>query len=401
MGKKKIKIHTTIHYLMLYMLLLANGSRIWVVTARRNGTFAYAIEMAIILIAIFCAVVKRKKYNFRYSWTELLVLLAFVIFVRFTSGGVGIAIILEWAAYLLLTHITIEYDSKYVMQRYVNIVYFIAGISLIGFFLQIIQPQILQKILPAYESNFSTYAGMSGMTVLRKAQTAWGKFLFTFDERQITRNVGIFSEPGVYQIVLNAAIFILLYMKEHLNFNRKQYNRRIVILIIALITSQSVTGYISLIILLFTYVVANQREKGTSASRRIITVITFVLSLAVIIDFGVRGDDSLTYRLFLQRLFNEQGRIDLSVSSGLYRMGTIGTSVSLMINNPLGIGYDSANATIQSAMAGSTGAIILITGAALGIIPLLVIIYWIFSPVIKSTVRSSIYLFPINFVVMV
>lgn len=380
----KVKKSSIIHYLLLYLLLLLNGSRIWIVTARRNSTIATAIQLFIIVLAFCFMLSKPKKFNFKYSLAELGLLALFIVFVRFKSGGVGIFSLIEWAAYLLLAHIIVLYDTKNVMQRFVNIVYVFAAISIIGYILQIAFPSVLQSILPSYESNFSAYAGMSGQTILYRAQTAWGRFIFTFDERQITRNVGLFSEPGVYQIVLNSALFILLFMRGTTSFNAKQYRRRLIVLIAALLTSQSVTGYIGFIVLLLFYVASKQNEQGASGTRRFITVLGFVILLFVAIDYSIRGTSSLTYNVFLGRLFNSQGRIDLSVSSGMYRMGTIGTSLQLIVSHPLGMGYDAANNAIQLAFSGSSGAIILITGAALGIIPLLSIIIWTVYPIIHS-----------------
>lgn len=380
----KIKKSSIIHYLLLYFLLLFNGSRIWIVTARRERTIAIAIQLFVVILALCFKLSKPKKYNFKYSLIELGVLALFIIFVRIRSGGVGISSLIEWAAYLLLAQITVLFDTKNVMQRFVNIVYVFATISIIGYVLQISFPSVLQSILPAYESNFSAYAGMSGQTILYRVQTAWGRFLFTFDERQITRNVGLFSEPGVYQIVLNSALFILLFMRGTTSFNAKQYRRRLIVLVIALLTSQSVTGYIGFIVLLLFYVVSKQNEKGDSGTKRFITVLGFMLLLFIVIDYSIRSTSSLTYNVFLSRLFNSQGRIDLSASSGIYRLRTIETSLQLIFSHPLGMGYDAANNAIQVAFSGSSGAIILITGAALGIISLLSIIIWTVYPIIRS-----------------
>jgi hypothetical protein len=74
-----------------------------------------------------------------------------------------------------------------------------------------------------------------------------------------SRNSGMFWEPGAYQGFLNLALLFLLKMD---NINRKKL--RFLILILGVLSTQSTTGYIVMMLVLYVYVVDNKRIKGAA-----------------------------------------------------------------------------------------------------------------------------------------
>ena len=206
--------------------------------------------------------------------------------------------------------------------------------------------------------------------------------MFTMDERHITKNLGIYSEPGGYQIVLNSAIYVLLYMRSFLSIDEVKIRHILSVLIVAIITCQSTTGYLGLGVLLIGHLFTKQRE--AISQRRKIRLTIFIVTILLGVDYLFNGQESLIGSVVLSKIFGNGNILDLSGSTGIYRIGSIVASVTCMVQNPLGVGYDNINRIVQNNFAGSAGAILMITGAALGVTALLVFIGWTISPILRS-----------------
>lgn len=378
----KLERNKILQYISLYGLLLLCGSKVWVITQKRETTITLAIEVIVISIGVLMTLRPTMKKNHARDFLFLALIAIIVIFVRIRSGGAGISVLLEWGLYIFCVRITLEIDVNNFLDRYIWIIYVFAIISLIGFAIQIISPDLIKTIFVRYDSNFSEYAGWVNGQATYNAQSAWGKFLFTMDERHSTKNLGIYSEPGCYQIVLNSALYVILFMKDFISLDERKINRITIVLIVAIITCQSTTGYLSLGILLICYLFDSKRE-GTSQRGRIGFSISIVLVLLGL-DYILNGTDSLLGSVIFSKLFGSGTSIDLSGGTGIYRIGSIFSSIVSMIQHPLGVGYDEIYTLIQTNLSGSAGAILIVTGAALGIPALIVFIWWTISPIVGS-----------------
>lgn len=78
---------------------------------------------------------------------------------------------------------------------------------------------------------------------------------------ELTRNNGIFNEPGLYQMVLNTALYFTMFFPEQLKCGAKKQERYMLILIIAIVTCQSTTGYLSLGAIIVGYLMTKQKGK--------------------------------------------------------------------------------------------------------------------------------------------
>lgn len=373
-------------YISIYLCLLLSGSRFWAITQHRNTTSMYIIEFMVIFTYACCLIYNQKKYRLNFSVLLIILLTFSVVFTRLSVGGVGIEVLLEWTTYISLATIAVLSNVNRFLERFLKVVLFIALISIIGYFFQMFQPSILKAILPQYDSNFSYSVWGDGYTGEIFPYHAWGKFLFSFDEMHRFKNVGIFSEPGCFQIVLNSALFILLFLPNYIG---KDIQRRkawyFCILSIAVVTCQSTTGYIGYFSILLIYLI--KRSNGENKIRQRILFVLVVLFLTLAIDFSINGSRSLFYSAIVNKLVADSGGLSVSAGSGVYRMNTIITCISSMLNHPFGVGYDVINASISSTWEdGGAGAILLNTGAALGIPTILVFILWTLYPVFKSTI---------------
>lgn len=89
----------------------------------------------------------------------------------------------------------------------------------------------------------------------------------------ITRNCGMFWEPGAYQGFL--LLVFLLYISEIKSFY-KCYRRECVILFLAILSTQSTTGYVVFAIFLFLVIVKNIKSKITKIA---VVLVMFVIAL--------------------------------------------------------------------------------------------------------------------------
>lgn len=381
--KIKINKRTLIQYIMIYMILVFNGSRLLSIMLEENYNILYGIEIGFVLLGIFLAFVK-KAYRNQYVYLYIVLSLCSIIVTRLLVGGVGLTIWLEWTLYILITYIAIQINVNTFLRNYISFVYVLAFISLIFYSIQLVNPDMLKVVFNEYNSGFTHTIWESGSVYTVIPYKSWGAILYNMREGEMNRNLGIFTEPGVYQIVLNSAMFILLFMKEKVEFCNKKYKRKIAVIILAIITCQSTTGYIGAIIIIMGFFCDQRRNYKQREMRRNISLFTILVVIILFINHLVMGEESLVSVSLLSKLFGVNGKFSLIESTGLYRISVIITSVNSMIKNPLGIGFDSANELIQETLAGSAGAVIFVTGAALGIFMFLGIFVWTLYPIIKS-----------------
>lgn len=370
-------------YILIYLIFIMTGSRVWCNAFSRTPQIALGIEFFVLSIFVVKRVTQRSVYRCQYNELLIVFLLGVVAFVRFNVGGAGITVWLEWCTYICVAWMAIAISPDTFRDRFVRMVYIFALISLVGFIFQTMFPAAIKSILPQYDSNFSYNIWTSGSNYNTYSYKAWGRFFFSFDEMHSTKNVGIYSEPGCHQIVLNTALFILLFLPQFgQTISDKKMVRYFTVISMALITCQSTTGYIAYLTILLTYLISQKAVLNKYQNRIAIVVICFGLLIAV--DYYINGTSSLIYRGVLSKLFSKSNQFDITASTGAYRLGTIISSISTMINHPLGVGYDQANMIISNYMQGSAGAVLLVTGAAIGVVPMLIIIWWTIYPVFKN-----------------
>ena len=174
---------------------------------------------------------------------------------------------------------------------------------------------------------------------------------YTFSYKSVPRMMGLFWEPGVYQIYQNFALFLYIYLGKN---NKKQ----LAVLLISILFTQSTTGYMMAI--MFVAIMIIRSRKFTKES---LYIATFVMAMIAIIGIGsvllykrattniigdsymVRMSDTITaFRLFLQkpifgfgfyntepfmRLIGHAGGNSNGLLTVLYTMGLFG--ITLMV----------------------------------------------------------------------
>jgi hypothetical protein len=378
----KIKIDKTAigQYMLIYFIIMSTGSTLY-------RTYAYTFNIVMLLLSCYFLIVKkiRIKHNVYFY---LIFIITSALFVRtINDGGVGYKGILSWAAKILITYVAIRYNEKKFLTRFIKEVIVFGLISLIiwGLCLYNVNMMIGLTKVKYIMTTYSTY---------------YGGILYIIRPAELTRNNGIFNEPGLYQIVLCTAIFCLLFFRRLLYMSQKEITRSLILLSGILLTTQSTTGYISYAVMLGAYILINNDRY---LKNKIIILITLGI-VFVFIDFIIRGENSLISSIVFAKLSATGITSTLIVSSsGSARVAKIVVSIQSILVHPFGIGFDKFdNLLIDKGyvnfwgMITATGAYLFQFMAVMGIIPLVVTVYWIFKQVYvnnRSNIVLAVYIF--------
>ena len=207
---------------------------------------------------------------------------------------------------------------------------FLAVISLIGFCIVSIEPNILKKLMIEHKEIMNTYWSSYSVSL-------YGGILFAFSSAT-ARNIGIFHEPGLYQIVLNSALYLMLFKRDKLNITNKQYNVFLVVLVITLLSTMSTTGIIGMMALFCVYFVF-YKEK---TNRKIKGLLLATIICAIIVSYFSGGSGYLDKYVF-SKIFSDGGQIDFSNSTGSSRILSLISDLSIFRQHIFGIGYVNYN----------------------------------------------------------
>lgn len=299
-------------------------------------TMAYRTETVGVLVVftflyIFTRHIKLKKNQlFKFTILAITLLLNFAV----NSSGMTTANMMDYALIIvsmgciamLASGITLDKFK----ERYIVIMDAIGIISLICFYIQ-----MTNKALVVQLANSNLVNGY-----LISPFHTWGwTYIFA-------RNAGPFWEPGAFQGYLLLAILFILNER-----NIQLYKKSLVILVTAIITTMSTTGYILLAITMCYYVVIywNQSIKKTKDKIMMIVKVVSIMLLAIIVvsyigssnvvsnkfsadnqSFTIRMMDlKYGWGIISQKLFTGFGISSSSLVRALEYYGMSGNSVGL------------------------------------------------------------------------
>lgn len=367
--------------MLTYLVIILNQT---------NISEIYLTKYSFIILAIFTGLLFLKsKKMFTWSLICLIPLTIVMLLLRFTVGGIGVGAVITFACSIVACSYLIAYNKKYTLTVFVRVCTFMAGVSVVLWLFCLLFPDVWTYIVPQYQSLMDYRIYMDSTQYTTEYYTANGLFLYSMRQVDYRRNAGIFTEPGVYQMVLNTALFVLIFMKDKLlNLTDKKIKKYVLIILITLITTQSTTGYIGgLLILLFG--MFTNIDISKSLRRTILT--GFLLASGLLLyDYIQRGTDSLFSVAIVEKLFGpESGFSAITVGSGGARLGTIFLALQSIMQHPFGIGYNNFGVLLNTELTGYVAASIVTFGAVWGVFTLAFVLWWLFSPVKKSEIAIS------------
>ena len=174
-------------------------------------------------------------------------------------------------AYLVLKIIGVSF-----FKRIENIVYFLTLFSLPIFFYQLYNPDFFFGLGPL----------LNQYTILeQQMEGGWYIGIYMFSGWAFERNSGFMWEPGAFAFMLILAIFF------RLSYNNYKFDKRIIVYIVAILTTFSTMGYIVTFLLIMFFL---SRKKSLLIY---VYVIPLFISLAVysINEFEFLGDKLIEY----------------------------------------------------------------------------------------------------------
>lgn len=295
-------------------------------------------------------------------------------------GGAGPGTFFKFSSTILLISFSITINNKSFPTRFLRLITVLAMMSMLVYVLRMVIPGFYYMLpLKEFESQGTYYSMLTAGQVPYHTK---GVLFFSIREAE-ARNIGIFTEPGVYQGVLNGALFYVLFLTDRLNMGRREVTRIAVILLATLVTCGSTTGYVTFAVLFAAFLLSRLGDSETSLRSRLILVAVALLSL-FLLDFFLRGEKSFLVENVIDKIFiGENGSADLSAGNSGARLDSVLASLSSLSEHPFGVGFDAFQAYKAQ---GAVGAGMFSYTASLGLPFAAITLYWLFAPVFQAEI---------------
>lgn len=361
-----------LQYIMIYLAAHMTGSFFY------NTNMMHVKELAIV-ISVILIIFRYIKLN-----NELLFVLIGIttgmIFSRILNSNIGIGSITDYVAPILFMYCASKIDEEKFCTRFIKFATLFAFMSIVFWLLATIAFPVFKNILSFISIKYQYSVGME----------VYDSFFYALMPDNWTgnpRNDGIYSEPAQFSILLNSAVWILLFAEDKVALSPKQIRKSFLILFITLATSQSTTGYICLGFMLLGFMLT---KKGYMS--KTIYKVAFVGLAIIFADYVIRGQESLLYSGLFGKVIDTNGVISLEAedSTGKYRIAAITKTWDLFLRRPWGWGVDYVSRYVDRYSMfgeGSAGGGFTNELARYGFLPIGIFVGWIFYRVYKNRMQ--------------
>lgn len=279
-----IKIHEDIfypiyEYFYLFVMVIYMAQMTPDTSRMIGGLSGNPIPLLIpIVLTIILLVRNPISFSHRRLWTFVGIMLcwSFAVcfkFHDFSSSNLSYYVFLFYAIFIAFIHIRVYGRDIFLIYEHIMVVF--AAISLVLWGVAVLAPPDMNLFRMFPETGF----GNNVLYLFNWMDPTKGQIYETY-----IRNAGCSWEPGRFSIMLVSAILINL-SREGITFRN---NRKVIILLLALISTMSTTGY-SITFLL--YVIFSLREIN---AKSILAFFLIALPLAIFIfSFDFMGDKIL------------------------------------------------------------------------------------------------------------
>lgn len=222
--------HSYLYFYFFVMILFAARA------VNITGSMVYYTgNIVSFLIPIILTIILLRKYPISFKCKELTATLIVISlwficqFIKYKSLNASLTFYLYYAIFIAYVHIKV-YGWK-IVRFYEDIVAHLSIFSLIGWGMQIVFPSLINSVM-----LFSSSAGtISGSSLIYSAGRDYSEAIVFF------RNAGFSWEPGMFASLLLIGIFFNLLLTR-MNLGIKA-NKKLYMMLFALITTQSTTGF--------------------------------------------------------------------------------------------------------------------------------------------------------------
>lgn len=269
------------------------------------------VTISLIVINIFH---KKLRIDKSFLLLEVLFLFCALLDIRNTTGGQSYSLVnLMYPTYFACGYFIVQkYDRKVFLHQYECVLFCLAILSLIGMSVYYINPSWIYSF-PTYVQNGATHHTLY-----------FFNYLFS-DGWMAVRNSGVAWEPGLFQLLLNIALYLAI--KEYDGTKRFI---RVLLYLVAIILTRSTIGYVIMIVNIFTLV----KERK----------LYIVLIIITVIALGASINEELAYQL----------QYKLMGSSAFYaRYEPLINAIKVTWYLPFGLGSTGYDELIRSINIGS------------------------------------------------
>lgn len=354
-----ISVRKILQLCFLYLMAMMTGTYYY-------NTYPLNVKYIVLLLAGGCVLLRYVKIS-NQTKLALICLIASILMSRMLSGGIGLAALLDFVCPLLLIECAYKVDEENFATRYVKFTVIFATASIVFFCLALANYNVFSTIMSLISRKYQ-YA--NGMTCYESFFYGYLPENWFFNQR----NDSIFSESAQYSIMLNSTLWILLFSKDSLKMSEKEKKRALTIVLIALVTCMSTTGYVCTLVMFACVLLQKHND-----IKHKIYLYAGLIGIGIAVDYFARGTDSILQKIVLDKMFSTSGTMDLTASTGMYRVSTITACLEIFMRKPFGAGYDVVNSYVNrysltgEASAGGGFARAL---AVYGIITITILIVW-------------------------
>ena len=235
--KWQYRRNNIINYFLMYLVFAFGGTPF----------FSIPKFMKVIFVITAGLIFFYKKKEFKSGYAKVLIWITIIFIaqlIKFQGGtfiNYGLIIIIITIPYFVLEIVGYKFTTYYV-----NITYFFAIIGLIFYTLSIFYPAFY-----SYTETIAPRFGTDPTIVVEE------NFIIYAFERKLTnylRSPGPFWEPGAY------ATFLIIALVFNIIENKKLFNIKNIVFVIAIVTTFSSAGYLSLFLLLIVYLLFAEKK---------------------------------------------------------------------------------------------------------------------------------------------
>lgn len=324
---KKNLLNLRFEYFIVFLLIMASGNPILVSAGRLEIMFVLVFILCLIYRNIFGKIIHSQYLPIFSGLFFIIILIQVLEFNSFsfrTFAGFYIRIFLGFVIFLAIPSGP---------EKYIKCLYFICIISLLIFSLSEVLRISVGVDLKSYFSLFKFFDGTKNITHI---------LFYNFDgDGAPHSNSGPFWEPGAFQGYILIAILLLSEYKNKIL--PKDYWTKLIIFILALLSTKSTTGYLLLPLALIPHFrfIINPRSISSRAVKILILIFIGILFIPKFL-----GVDFIEEKIIHQykEAINEQPGYEIN------RFGTFLTDWKYISKNPLlGLSiFDKVNPVVNN-----------------------------------------------------
>lgn len=288
---KSIKIYYILVFFMMYFSFQSMGSRIYKIS--KIIPIIYFISISIYFI--FYQFKKSKinqsiKFNVEsiIVYNILLINIVFTMIFNqdFTQGYYVLTMSLTSG---LFFSTLMNKDEFY--DVYINIIVFLSVFSLVCTYI----------ILPVFgfaKQWFPIFINEHGIEYINLL------FATPIINEGFYRNVGIYSEPGMFQVFITFGLIAELFL-----INRRASIKKVIILLITMISTFSPAAYVQVVMILFAYCIKSKDVKMKLNFKKLVKVI-LLLSIIILIVISLFPDTTILFTDSIEKLSKEGSSLE-------------------------------------------------------------------------------------------